>query len=63
MNMYFLDNAQGLNTGKMVIGWKEIGIGSWYYFAEDGKMLMNSVTPDGSTVGADCGRKDSQRDL
>ena len=43
--------------GRMVTGWKYLpaksGKNNWYYFNPDGSMLTNSVTPDGSMVGAD----------
>lgn len=51
--MYFFNTIKGNDIGKMVIGWKEIGTGLWYYFGADGKMLANTITPDGSVVGAD----------
>ena len=49
---YFFDNTQGINFGKMVFGWREIQ-GSYYYFLQDGTMLMSGITPDGYTIGAD----------
>ena len=36
----------------MVVGWRNV-LGSWYYFAADGAMLINTITPDGFIVGAD----------
>lgn len=36
----------------MVTGWRLIS-GAWYYFAQDGIMLVDCVTPDGYKVGTD----------
>ena len=49
---YFFETEKGANEGKMIIGWKQI-YGALYNFAEDGSMLVNAITPDGSQVGAD----------
>lgn len=49
---YFFETAKTKDEGKMVTGWKQIQ-NAWYYFNEDGSMLVNAVTPDGYTVGAD----------
>lgn len=49
---YFFENAKTIKEGTMVTGWKEVQ-GEWYFFASDGGMLTNSITPDGYLVGAD----------
>lgn len=51
-NVYFFETANTTDVGKMITGWKEISGGS-YFFGTDGKMLTNSITPDGKYVGAD----------
>ena len=47
MNFYFFDN-----NGVMQTGWQYID-GKWRFFGADGKMLINTTTPDGYTVGPD----------
>ncbi|MBO6119005.1 MAG: hypothetical protein J6P02_00890 [Lachnospiraceae bacterium] len=49
---YFFDNYKTINEGSMVTGWRLIS-GAWYYFAQDGIMLVDCVTPDGYKVGSD----------
>ena len=50
---YFFDNSKTINEGKMyVLGWYQIE-NKWYYFDIDGRMLVNTKTPDGLYVGAD----------
>ena len=49
---YFFENEKNANEGKMVKGWKKIE-NDWYYFKDDGSMLVNGITPDGYPVGAD----------
>ena len=49
---YYFETAKTTEEGKMALNWKMIG-GAWYYFTADGSMLVNSLTPDGYTVGAD----------
>ena len=49
---YFFENAKNVNEGTMVTGWKEVQ-GSWYFFATEGYMLTNTITPDGYLVGTD----------
>ena len=50
---YFFDNSKTINEGKMyVLGWYQIE-NKWYYFDIDGRMLVNTKTPDGLHVGAD----------
>ena len=49
---YFFETAKTKEEGKMVTGWKEVQ-GSWYFFATNGMMLINAITPDGYIVGAD----------
>lgn len=49
---YFFENEKTMNEGKMIVGWKFIQ-NAWYYFTEDGSMLVSSFTPDGYYVGAD----------
>lgn len=39
-------------SGEMVTGWQLIN-DYWYYFVESGEMLVNSITPDGYSVGND----------
>ena len=51
-NVYFFETANTVDVGKMITGWKEIN-GSSYFFGTDGKMLTNTLTPDGKYVGAD----------
>ena len=51
-NYYYFETANNDNVGKMTTGWREIN-GSTYFFGSDGKMMSNSVTPDGKYVGAD----------
>lgn len=56
--VYYKDNWYYLNTGGvMATGWKEYK-GEWYYLMADGgkshgRMLTNSITPDGYYVGSD----------
>ena len=49
---YFFENAIEADLGKMIIGWKQIQ-NDWYYFTEDGSLLINATTPDGFLVSAD----------
>lgn len=54
---YYLHPAADGNRGYMYTGWHEID-GKWYYFhvmegGPLGAMAVNTVTPDGFTVGAD----------
>ena len=49
---YFFENEKTMNEGKMVVGWKFIQ-NAWYYFTEDGSMLVSAITLDGYYVGAD----------
>ena len=49
---YFFETAKTKEEGKMVTGWREVQ-GSWYFFATNGMMLINAITPDGYIVGAD----------
>ena len=51
-NLYYFEPANNENVGKMQYGWKEIN-GSNYFFASDGKLITNGMTPDGKYVGAD----------
>lgn len=44
---YFFDGFNG-----MITGWHK-DIGKWYYLGKDGKMLANTITPDGYRVGSD----------
>jgi len=44
---YYFDGFNG-----MVTGWHK-DVGKWYYLGNDGKMLANTTTPDGYTVGSD----------
>ena len=46
---YFFENLKTIDEGKMAIGWRKIE-NVWYYFAEDGSMLRNTMTPDGQYV-------------
>ena len=38
------------SDGYMSVGWVDMGGGNVYYFAEDGKLLRNAMTPDGYLV-------------
>jgi len=50
---YYFEPTAGYTQGSMkVTGWVEIE-GKFYYLGEDGKMLVNTTTPDGKKVGAD----------
>lgn len=49
---YFFETAKNTKEGTMVTGWKEVQ-GAWYFFATDGSMLQNTITPDGYLVGID----------
>jgi glucan-binding YG repeat protein len=49
---YFFENNKNVNEGKMIIGWRNVG-GSWYYFTEDGSMLVDAITPDGYKVNTE----------
>lgn len=49
---YFVENIKSAKEGMMVFGWHKIQ-DKWYYFADDGSMLANSMTPDGYSVGTD----------
>ncbi|MCD7996358.1 MAG: leucine-rich repeat protein [Clostridiales bacterium] len=56
-NKYYLSPDEGSTQGGMVIGWQLIE-NKWYYFnmisdGTKGRLLFNTVTPDGYTVGAD----------
>ena len=52
-NIYYFETDKSLEQGVMAIGWKQIGMGIWYFFTDDGKLFVNGVTPDGKIVGAD----------
>ena len=45
---YFDDNENSL--GQMVLGWKQMADGKWFYFGDGGVMAKNTVTPDGYYV-------------
>ena len=45
---YFDDNENTL--GQMVLGWKKMSDGKWFYFGDGGVMAKNTVTPDGYYV-------------
>ena len=49
---YFFEDTRSNEVGKMIYGWRNIQ-GFWYYFTNDGSMLVNSVTPDGYTVNSE----------
>lgn len=49
---YYFETANNQNQGKMVRGWKQIN-GDYYYFNQDGSMVVNGITPDGRAVGQD----------
>ena len=49
---YYFEVAKILDEGKMIVGWKNIN-GFWYYFNEDGSMLVSALTPDGYLTGID----------
>ncbi len=49
---YYTRSEKDINEGQMVFGWYKVQ-GKWYYFATDGSMLANSMTPDGYFVGTD----------
>lgn len=56
-NKYYLSPAEGSTQGGMVVGWQLIE-NKWYYFnmvsdGTKGRLLFNTVTPDGYTVGTD----------
>ena len=56
-NQYYLLPADGSTQGSMVTGWQLID-DKWYYFNMEsdgtkGRLLFNTVTPDGYQVGAD----------
>ena len=56
-NQYYLLSADGSTQGSMVTGWQLID-DKWYYFNMEsdgtkGRLLFNTVTPDGYQVGAD----------
>lgn len=52
-SLYYFNQMKNNDEGKMSIGWNEISKGVWYYFASDGKLLVNATAPDGTVVGAD----------
>lgn len=47
--VYLFEYEKNSREGQMVTGWR-FANGNWYYFSEDGSMLMNSMTPDGYFV-------------
>ena len=49
---YFFEHEKNSNEGKMVTGWKKIQ-NDWYYFKDDGSMLVSGTSPDGFPVGSD----------
>ncbi len=49
---YYMESMKNANEGKMMYGWHQVE-NKWYYFVADGMMLVNALTPDGFTVGAD----------
>lgn len=49
---YYCEAEKNKREGQMVFGWYKVQ-GKWYYFAPDGSMLINTITPDGYLVGAD----------
>ena len=51
-NYYFFETANNDNVGKMVTGWKQVG-NDLYFFGFDGKMAVDTITPDGLYVGSD----------
>lgn len=36
-------------SGEMLTGWQQVG-GKWYYLNSLGKLLINTITPDGYYV-------------
>ena len=52
-NLYFFEDAKNTSEGRMCGGWKQMITTKWYYFGFDGKLYRNTMTPDGSLVGAD----------
>ena len=56
-NTFYLNTEQNSLEGMMITGWQKIGE-NWYYFKTEfgpdmGKLLKNTVTPDGYTVTSD----------
>ena len=56
-NTFYLNTEQNSLEGMMMTGWQKIGE-NWYYFKTEfgpdmGKLLKNTVTPDGYTVTSD----------
>ena len=51
-NYYLFEWAKTSEEGKMITGWKQVN-DKWYYFNIDGKLLVNTVTPDGYMVNAE----------
>ncbi len=49
---YYFEEANTIDIGKMIYGWKKID-GAYYYFDMGGRMLENTITPDGYKVGTD----------
>lgn len=48
---YLFEYEKNLREGQMVFGWRFIN-GNWFYFSNDGSMLVNGITPDGYNVDA-----------
>ncbi len=48
-NSFYMEPKQGSEFGKLQRGWKEIE-GNWYYFQADGRLVKNTITPDGYYV-------------
>ena len=49
-NSYYMNPNQGANFGKLERGWVEVNKNQWCYFQIDGRLLKNSITPDGYYV-------------
>ena len=47
--IYLFEYMKNAREGQMVFGWRFVN-GYWYYFQEDGSMLVNGMTPDGYFV-------------